>query len=70
MLQDKLKQYKLILASGSPRRQQFLKIWNWILKLKEVEEIFPPHLKREEITNFLAELKAGAFEGGLQENEI
>lgn len=72
MLQDKLKQYKLILASGSPRRQQFFKDLelDFEIRLKEVEEIYPPHLKREEITNYLAELKAGAFEGGLQENEI
>jgi len=72
MLKDKLKQYKLILASGSPRRQQFFKDLelDFEIRLKEIEEIYPPHLKREEITNFLAELKASAFEGGLQENEI
>lgn len=72
MLRDKLKQYKLILASGSPRRQQFFKDLelDFEIRLKEVEEIYPPNLKREEITNFLAELKAAAFEGDLQENEI
>lgn len=72
MLQDKLKQYKLILASGSPRRQQFFKDLelDFEIRLKEIEEVYPPHLKREEITNYLAELKASAFEGGLQENEI
>lgn len=72
MLQDKLKKYKLILASGSPRRQQFFKDLelDFEIRLKEIEEIYPLHLKREEITNYLAELKASAFEGGLQENEI
>ncbi|MEZ7499432.1 Maf-like protein [Flavobacterium sp. Arc3] len=72
MLKDKLKQYKLILASGSPRRQQFFKDLelDFEIRLKEIEEIYPPHLKREEITNYLANLKASAFEGGLQENEI
>jgi septum formation protein len=40
------------------------------IRLKEIEEIYPLHLKREQITNYLAELKASAFEGGLQENEI
>jgi septum formation protein len=72
MLQDKLKQYKLILASGSPRRQQFFKDLelDFEIRLKEIEEIYPPHLKREEITNYLATLKSSAFEGGLQENEI
>lgn len=72
MLKNKLKQYKLILASGSPRRQQFFKDLDldFEIRLKEIEEIYPPELKAAEITNFLAELKANAFEGELKENEI
>ena len=72
MLKEKLKKYKLILASGSPRRQQFFKDLDldFEIRLKEIEEIFPPELKAEEITNFLAQLKANAFEGELQPNEI
>jgi septum formation protein len=72
MLKEKLQDYKLILASGSPRRQQFFKDLDldFEIRLKEIEEIFPPELKAEEITNFLAELKANAFEGELQPNEI
>jgi septum formation protein len=72
MLKNKLKQYKLILASGSPRRQQFFKDLDldFEIRLKEIEEVFPSELKAAEITNYLAELKAGAFEGELQDNEI
>lgn len=72
MLRNKLKHYKIILASGSPRRQQFFKDLDldFEIRLKEIEEIFPAELKREEITNYLAELKAAAFEGELNENEI
>ena len=72
MLRNKLKNYKIILASGSPRRQQFFKDLDldFEIRLKEIEEIFPPELKREEITNYLAELKAAAFEGELNSNEI
>ncbi len=40
------------------------------IRLKEIEEIFPPELKAEEITNYLAELKAAAFEGELKNDEI
>jgi len=40
------------------------------IRLKEIEEIFPPELKAEEITNYLAKLKANAFEGELNDNEI
>ena len=72
MLRNKLQQHKIILASGSPRRQQFFKDLDldFEIRLKEIEEVFPPELKREEITNYLAELKAAAFDGELQENEI
>ena len=72
MLKNKLQKYKLILASGSPRRQQFFKDLDldFEIRLKEIEELFPPELKAEEITNYLAELKSSAFEGELKSNEI
>ena len=72
MLNDKFKNHNIILASGSPRRQQFLKELeiDFEIKLKEIEEIYPDHLKAEEITNFLAKLKASAFENELQDNEV
>jgi septum formation protein len=63
---------KIILASGSPRRQQYCKELglDFSVQLKEVEEIYPDHLKHHKITDFLAELKANAFENVLAENEI
>jgi len=72
MLKDKLKTYKLILASGSPRRQQFFKDLDldFEIRLKDIEEIYPNHLQGVEITNFLAELKANAFDEELAANEI
>ena len=72
MLKDKLANYSLILASGSPRRQQFFKDLDldFEIRLKEIEEVYPPELQAEAITNYLAELKASAFEGELKENEI
>ncbi|MFM9825193.1 Maf-like protein [Flavobacterium sp.] len=72
MLKKKLEKYQLILASGSPRRQQFFKDLDldFKIRLKEIEEIYPTELQREEITNYLAELKAQAFEGELYDNEI
>jgi septum formation protein len=72
MLKESLKNYKVILASGSPRRQQFFKDLDldFEIRLKEIEEIYPDHLKAEEITDYLALLKANAFEGELNENEI
>ena len=72
MLKDKLNKINIILASGSPRRQQFFKEMDlhYTIRLKEIEEIYPGHLQAEEITNFLAELKASAFENDLKENDV
>ena len=72
MLKDKLNKINIILASGSPRRQQFFKEMDlhYTIRLKEIEEIYPEHLQAEEITNFLAELKASAFENDLKENDV
>ncbi|MFT7071585.1 MAG: septum formation protein [Patiriisocius sp.] len=63
MLRESLKNHNIILASGSPRRQHFFKELDIDFKIdvREVEEIFPPSLQREEITNYLAILKASAF---------
>ncbi|VXB00743.1 Maf-like protein Fjoh_2955 [Flavobacterium sp. 9AF] len=64
MLKDKLSKYNIILASGSPRRQQFFQEMNvpFVIQLKEIEEVYPQSLKAEEITNYLAQLKANAFQ--------
>lgn len=64
MLLNKLKDIKIILASGSPRRQQFFRDLDldFQIRIREVEEVFPPHLQSYEITNYLAQLKANAFD--------
>lgn len=71
MLKDKLQNHRLILASGSPRRQHFLRELglDFVIEVKEVDESFPDHLKGGEITAFLSELKSRAF-GALDEKDI
>lgn len=72
MLTEQLKNHRLILASGSPRRQQFLKDLglDFEIRLKPVEEIYPDHLKKgAEVAEFLAVLKADAF-SNLKPKEI
>lgn len=71
MLRQKLQHKHIILASGSPQHQQFFKELDidFEVRLKDTEEIYPDDLQAEEITNFLAELKANAFTE-LQENDI
>ena len=63
--------YELILASKSPRRQHFFKDlgWDFKIELKEVEEIYPSHLKHTEITDYLAELKSKPF-NNLTNNQL
>jgi septum formation protein len=72
MLIDKLKNYNLILASKSPRRQELLKGLGltFEIKTKEIEEVFPPALFKEEIPVYLSNLKAKAFENELKENDL
>jgi septum formation protein len=72
MLKEKLKNYNIILASGSPRRRDFLRSLDldFEIKLKNTDEIYPENLMREEITNFLSELKANAFADELKPNDL
>ncbi len=72
MLDKKLAKYNLILASGSPRRQQFLRDLGlkFEIRVKEVVEDYPKDLKSVEITDFLAILKAKEFENELLDNDI
>ena len=72
MLSHKLSKYNIILASGSPRRQQFFKDLNldFEIRLKEIEEIYPDNLKAEEITNYLADLKSKPFDTELTSSDL
>src|SRR5690606_14716773 len=72
MLSEKLKKHRIILASGSPRRQQFFKDLgiDVEIRLKPVVEEFPQRLTHFEISDYLAQLKATPFKNSLQPNEI
>lgn len=72
MLKEKLKNHQIILASGSPRRHQFLKEMRipFIIEHRPVKEDYPNGLKGSEITDYLSELKAKIFLGELKTNDI
>jgi len=72
MLNEKLKQYHIILASGSPRRQQFFKELglDFEVRLKSVKEEYPNRLTHFEISDYLAQLKSLPFKENLKDNEI
>jgi len=72
MLAEKFKNKQLILASGSPRRQELFKELNipFRIEVKEINEVYLLSLKAEEITNYLALQKAKAFDGFLKDGDI
>lgn len=72
MLNHYLLKYKVILASGSPRRQQFLRDlgMKFEVKLKEIDEVYPNHLVGNEITDYLAKEKARPFLNELKKDEL
>ncbi len=72
MLKEKLKKHHIILASGSPRRHQFLKELGipFIVDHKPVREEYPKELKGSEITEYLSQLKAKVYIRELEENDI
>ena len=63
MLLDNLKDYKIILASKSPRRNELLGGLNLPFEVivREVDEVFPEEMPMEEIPVYLAKLKAEPF---------
>ncbi|MCK5402149.1 MAG: septum formation protein Maf [Flavobacteriaceae bacterium] len=72
MLNEKLKDHTIILASGSPRRQEFFKDLglDFEIRLKPIKEVYPKHLTHFEISDYLAQLKSKPFEKELNENDI
>jgi len=72
MLKDKLKDFNIILASASPRRHAFFKTMDldFEIRLHPVDEVYSNDLKREEITDYLAKLKAEPFIEDLKSNDI
>ena len=58
-----IKNYKLILASASPRRQQLMKDAGFTFEvwLKNVEEKYPQEIHLEKVPEYLSKVKASAF---------
>jgi septum formation protein len=72
MVLENLKNYRIVLASKSPRRQQLLADLDidFVTEIHEVNEVFPEGLPMEEIPQYLARLKAEPFVETLKENEL
>ncbi len=63
MLKDKLKDRNIILASGSPRRRELLQMMglDFTVKTKPTDEVYPDTLPVDQVSEYLARLKAEAF---------
>ena len=72
MLLDKLKNYRIFLASKSPRRQMLLQSAgiNFATTRIETDESFPEELKAEEIPVYLSQKKADAVNIALDDKTI
>ncbi len=71
-LTAKLRDYRVILASGSPRRHQFFRDLGipFEIRSRPVKEEYPPGLRSSEIPVYLAELKAAAFTNAVASDEL
>lgn len=69
---DKINNYRLILASQSPRRKQLLSELGlrFNIIVKDYNESYPESLEGEEIALFLARSKAGCFRNEIKDNDI
>ena len=67
-----IKNYKLILASASPRRQQLMKDagFTFEVRLKNVEEKYPQEIHLENVPEYLSKVKASAFREELKADEV
>ena len=73
LLKDKLQNYRLILASASPRRRELLADCDldFVLAEKfECEECYPADLAAEKVAEYLSQLKSNAYPHPLCEGDI
>ena len=71
--QLKITNYKVILASASPRRQELLSGIDQEYELRtlpDIDESFPDDLPHEQVAEYLARKKATAYTDALKEDEL
>jgi len=72
MVIEDINEYRLILASRSPRRQQLLRELGLTFEVvvRDWPEKYPGHLRGKEIALYLALAKAETFQSEIKDNEI
>lgn len=71
-LSKRLESFRVLLGSGSPRRQELLRDIGVSFEQvqNKVEENYPQHLKAGDISDYLARLKSTNLRQNLRKNEI
>ena len=70
---DNIREYRVILGSGSPRRKELLAMLDIDFEVRsagDVDESYPADLPAEEVPLYLAHKKSNAFLSGIRENEL
>ncbi|MBQ5647736.1 MAG: septum formation protein Maf [Alistipes sp.] len=73
LLKDRLQNYRLILASASPRRRELLAACDIDFTLAEkfeCEEHYPAELETDKVAEYLSQLKSNAYPHALAERDI
>lgn len=73
LLKDRLKDYRVLLASKSPRRRQLLAdcgIEFQVAEGRDAEECYPSDLPFEEVAEYLSRLKSDAYSDVLREGDL
>ena len=69
---ENLREYKILLASKSPRRRELLqqiRLPFSVVSLGSIEEKYPPGLPAHQIPQYLSNLKSDAFMKSMRDNE-
>ena len=73
LLKDKLQNYRVLLASKSPRRRQLLEGCGIAFEIadgRETEEVYPSTLPTEKVAEYLSGLKSDAYADVLATNDL
>ncbi len=70
---DNLKKYQILLASKSPRRRELLaqlRIPFNVVTIGGIDESYPSDLARTEVSGYIANRKADAYQSMIRDNEL
>lgn len=73
LLQDRVKKYRILLASKSPRRRELLKGCGLDFEIaegREAEESFPADMPLGEVAEYLSEVKSDAYFDTLDKGDL